>query len=267
MKLISYVYLWTFRIKKKAVIGQNDLNISSRVLRRAHALLRSLGARNSWAILWRENLFLLHHWLIFHALENFWQLWLQLDPLNTALLLLKKVSCTFTKKKFTTSSPGAWRIGGRVRETGEEKVGDASPKRVGSERNKRNLRSIDNYFAMKKPRKQSREPGLQCTGGGRLAPPCSVPLPCFINTNCTNSIQHTNWLSALVFFFFSNIILHLLTKHILQLQNLKLKESIYRYYKLDQNYIKTRKKSTAVVIIRTITIDLLINRLFQERIC
>ena len=37
--------------KKKTVIGQNDLNISSRVLRRAHALLRSLGARNSWAIL------------------------------------------------------------------------------------------------------------------------------------------------------------------------------------------------------------------------
>ena len=30
-------------------------------------------------------------------------------------------------------------------------------------------------------------------------PPCSVPLPCFINTNCTNSIQHTNWLSAFVF--------------------------------------------------------------------
>ena len=176
MKLISYVYLWTFRIKK-AVIGQNDLNISSRVLRRAHALLRSLGARNSWAILWRENLFLLHHWLIFQALENFWQLWLQLDPLNTALLLLKKVSCTFTKEKSTTSSPGAWRIGGRVRETGEEKVGDASPKRVGRERNKRNLRSIDNYFAMKKPRKQSWEPGLQCTGGGRLAPLVLSPSP------------------------------------------------------------------------------------------
>ena len=66
-----------------------------------------------------------------------------------------------------------------------------------------------------------------------------------------------------LFFFFLNIILHLLTKHILQLQNLKLKESIYRYYKMDQNYIKTRKKSTAVVIIRTITIDLLINRLFR----
>ena len=49
----------------------------------------------------------------------------------------------------------------------------------------------------------------------------------------------------------------------LQLQNLKLKESIYRYYRLDQNYIKTRKNSTAVVIIRTITIDLLINRLFR----
>ena len=64
-------------------------------------------------------------------------------------------------------------------------------------------------------------------------------------------------------FIFLNIILHLLTKHILQLQNLKLKESIYRYYKLDQNYIKTRKKSTAVVIISTITIDLLINRLFR----
>ena len=64
------------------------------------------------------------------------------------------------------------------------------------------------------------------------------------------------------YFYFFNIILHLLTKHILQLQNLKLKESIYRYYKLDQNYIKTRKKSTAVVI-RTITIDLLINRLFR----
>ena len=59
------------------------------------------------------------------------------------------------------------------------------------------------------------------------------------------------------------IILRLLTKHILQLQNLKLKESIYRYYRLDQNYIKTRKNSTAVVIIRTITIDLLINRLFR----
>ena len=44
---------------------------------------------------------------------------------------------------------------GGVRETGEEKVGDASPKKVGSERNKRNLRSVDNYFAMKKPRKQS----------------------------------------------------------------------------------------------------------------
>ena len=29
-----------FSNKKKAVIGQNDLNISSRVLRRAHALLR-----------------------------------------------------------------------------------------------------------------------------------------------------------------------------------------------------------------------------------
>ena len=47
------------------------------------------------------------------------------------------------------------------------------------------------------------------------------------------------------------------------MQDLKLKESIYRYYKMDQNYIKTRKKSTAVVIIRTITIDLLINRLFR----
>ena len=88
-----------FSNKKKAVIGQNDLNISSRVLRRAHALLRSLGARNSWAILWRENLFLVHNWWIFQALENFWQHWLQLDPLNTALLLLKKVSCTFTKQK------------------------------------------------------------------------------------------------------------------------------------------------------------------------
>ena len=162
---------------KKAVIGQNDLNISSRVLRRAHALLRSLGARNSWAILWRENLFLVHNWWIFQALENFWQLWLQLDPLNTALLLLKKVSCTFTTKKSTTSSPGAWRIGGGVLETGEEKVGDASPKRVWSERNKRNLRSIDNYFAMKKPRKQSWEPGLQCTGGGRLAPLVLSPSP------------------------------------------------------------------------------------------
>ena len=63
--------------------------------------------------------------------------------------------------------------------------------------------------------------------------------------------------------FFLNIILRLLTKHILQLQNLKLKESIYRYYRLDQNYIKTRKNSTAVVIIPTITIDLLINRLFR----
>ena len=31
-------------------------------------------------------------------------------------------------------------------------------------------------------------------------------------------------------FFFLNIILRLLTKHILQLQNLKLKESIYRYF-------------------------------------
>lgn len=88
-----------FSNKKKAVIGQNDLNISSRVLRRAHALLRSLGARNSRAILWRENLFLVHNWWIFQALENFWQHLLQLDPLNTALLLLKKVSCTFTKKK------------------------------------------------------------------------------------------------------------------------------------------------------------------------
>ena len=65
------------------------------------------------------------------------------------------------------------------------------------------------------------------------------------------------------FFFFFNIILRLLTKHLLQLQNLKLKESIYRYYRLDQNYINTRKNSTAVVIIRTITIDLLINRLFR----
>ena len=32
---------------------------------------------------------------------------------------------------------------------------------------------------------------------------------------------------------------------------------------MNQNYIKTRKNSTAVVIIRTITIDLLINRLFR----
>ena len=56
-------------------------------------------------------------------------------------------------------------------------------------------------------------------------------------------------------FFFLNIILRLLTKHILQLQNLKLKGSIYRYYRLDKNYIKTRRNNTAVVIIRTITID------------
>ena len=83
----------------------------------------------------------------------------------------------YKTKKTTTSSPGAWIIGGGLRETGEEKVGDASPKRVGSERNKRNLRSIDNYFAMKKPRKQSREPGLQCTGGGRLAPLVLSPSP------------------------------------------------------------------------------------------
>ena len=55
--------------------------------------------------------------------------------------------------------------------------------------------------------------------------------------------------------FFLNIILRLLTKDILQLQNLKLKESIYRYYRLDQNYVKTRKNNTAVVIIRTTTID------------
>ena len=64
-------------------------------------------------------------------------------------------------------------------------------------------------------------------------------------------------------FFFLNIILRLLTKHILQLQNLKLKGSMYRYYRLDQNYIKTRKNNTAVVIVRTITLDLLINRLFR----
>ena len=64
-------------------------------------------------------------------------------------------------------------------------------------------------------------------------------------------------------FFFLNFILRLLTKHILQLQNLKLKESIYQYYRLDQNYIKTRKNNTAVVMIRTIMIDLLINRLFR----
>ena len=56
-------------------------------------------------------------------------------------------------------------------------------------------------------------------------------------------------------FFFLNIILRLLTKHMLQLQNLKLKGSIYRYYRLDKNYIKTRRNNTAVVIIRTITID------------
>ena len=53
-------------------------------------------------------------------------------------------------------------------------MGDASPKRVGSERNERKLCSIANYFAMKKPRKKSREPGLQCTGGGRLPPPPPV---------------------------------------------------------------------------------------------
>ena len=56
-------------------------------------------------------------------------------------------------------------------------MGDASLKRVESERNKRNLRSIDNYFVMKKPRKKSREPGLQCTGGGRLAPIVLSPSP------------------------------------------------------------------------------------------
>ena len=83
----------------------------------------------------------------------------------------------YKTKKTTTSSPGAGIIGGGLTETGEEKVGDASPKRVGSERNKRNLRSIDNYFAMKKPRKKSREPGLQCTGGGRLAPLVLSPSP------------------------------------------------------------------------------------------
>ena len=163
----------------------------------ARALLRSLGARNSWAILWRENLFLVHNWWIFKALEKNW---LQLAPLQHCSSVIKESFIYFYKKKPTTPSPRAWRIGGGVRETGEEKVGDASPKRVGSERNERKLCSIANYFAMKKPRKKSREPGLQCTGGGRLPPPpCSVHLPCFINTNCTNSIQHTNWLSAFVF--------------------------------------------------------------------
>ena len=176
MKLISYVYLWTFRIKKSRDWTERLKYIFTRLTSRARSTSQS-GCAEFMAILWRENLFLVHNWWIFQALENFWQLWLQLDPLNTALLLLKKVSCTFTTKKSTTSSPGAWRIGGGVLETGEEKVGDASPKRVWSERNKRNLRSIDNYFAMKKPRKKSREPGLQCTGGGRLAPLVLSPSP------------------------------------------------------------------------------------------
>ena len=45
----------------------------------------------------------------------------------------------------------------------------------------------------------------------------------------------------LLFFFFFNIILHLLAKHVLQLQNLKLKETIYRYYRLDPYYIDEKE--------------------------
>ena len=46
----------------------------------------------------------------------------------------------------------------------------------------------------------------------------------------------------------------------LQLQNFKTKESIKRYYRLDQNY-ETKKISTTVVIICTVMLHLLINRL------
>ena len=63
---------------------------------------------------------------------------------------------------------GAWiKGGGRGTGDGRGKGGSASPKRVGSGTNKGKLRSNANYFAMKKPRKKGREPGLQ----GRFEPP------------------------------------------------------------------------------------------------
>ena len=116
---------------------------------------------------------------------------------NTALVLLKEVSCTFTKKKLHNAL--ARGLENRGRGTGEEKVGDASPKRVGSERNKRKLRSIANYFVMKMPKKKESGARTAMYRRWEACPPCSVSISYFINSNCTNSIQHTNGLSAFVF--------------------------------------------------------------------
>ena len=56
----------------------------------------------------------------------------------------------------------------------------------------------------------------------------------------------------------------LFTQRMLQLQILKLKESLQQCYRLDQNYVKTKKDRTTVLIIHTIALDLLINRLFSK---
>ena len=98
-----------FSNKKNAVIGQKDLNISSRVLRCARSTSQS-----GRACIIGE---FLKHLKIFDNTD------FSLILFDTALVLLQKVSCTSTKKNSTTPSPGAWRIGGGVRETGEEKGG------------------------------------------------------------------------------------------------------------------------------------------------
>lgn len=152
-----------FSNKKNAVIGQNDLNISSRVLRCARSTSQS-----GCACIIGE---FLKHLKIFDDTD------FSLILFDTALVLLQKVSCTSTKKKLHNALARGLENRGRGAGDGRGKGGDASPKRVGSERNKRKLRSIANYFAMKKPRKKSREPGLQCTGGGRLATPPPVLSP------------------------------------------------------------------------------------------